>query len=333
MNPEELKKLAGDAKPNTLKEWLAGWRDWASYREAMGREASITPGGQRDLATLILLDKLLGPECQDKDCADYDGEHPYHESIGVRMHEEGQRKLRSDYEKTKQELSNANDRIRELLENMKRLDHLEKLSHSIRDQSDPRIGLGDGERASLEHARIIYEALNGVKLEGTVTGRLSSAHPNRSNKPKTLPNKTVHILSKGLPKCNFSPFHPESWPPGHIWVREEEKDTVLEVDRCAGCYFPAQQAPKVFFLNETHELPRTTKSQVRRDKKAKKLEQELFSLRTELERCTPGGRKANKLKSQISQLQTRIEFFRTPRVAKVTATISEPVAWAAKVKK
>lgn len=322
MTPEELKKLVGDAKPNTLKEWLAGWGDWASYRQAMGKEASITPGGQRELATLIMLDNFLGPECQDKDCLDYDGEHPYHSNIGARMHEAGQSRLRSDYEKTKQELSTANDRIRELLENMKKLDQLEKLSHEIRDQDSPRIGLGDGERASLEHARIIYDALNGVKKEGTVTGRLSSAHPNLSNAPKSRPMKVVHILVNGLPKCKFSPFHPKSWAEGHSWIAEGEKDEVPTEDRCAGCYFPANPAPKVFFLNETHELPPISKRQVRRERSARRLEKERDALaqrlaNSRMNRSVKVSKKAqDKMTEEIRKLNKRIQSLRLVPVLK-----------------
>lgn len=297
MTPEELKKLVGDAKPNTLKEWLASWRDWVSYRQAMGREASITPEGQRKLATLIMLDELLGAECQDEDCPDYDGYHPYHQSVGVRMYEEGQNRLRADYEKTKQELSNANDRIRELLESMKKLDQLEKLSHEIRDRESPRIGLGDGERASLEHARIIYEALNGVKTEGTVTGRLSSAHPNLSNAPKSAP-----------------------------------------AERQSSKQFNFGDPPRVFFLNETHELPRITKKQQRRDRDAKRLEKARDVLIHTLadskkNKHTKGSARAQKkMHEDIARLSKRIKNLRTPKTVSVDieTTVTDPVAWVAK---
>ena len=272
MTPEELQKLVGDAKPNSLKEWLTEWKSWATYRAATKKEASITPSGQRELATLILLDKLLGPECLDKNCEDYDGEHPYHMNASVRAHEEGQKKLRGD-------LVAANARIDKLLEDMRELDRLEKFSHEIRDKENPRLGLGDGERASLEHARIIWDNLV-FSGKITATGRLSSAHPNKSNPPKTVtPMKTVHILVNGRSKCNFSPQVPGSWAAGHAWVSERLKDSVPETDRCAGCYFPAAAGRreqmtanfgKMFFLNEAHELPPIKKSELRKQNKMKR---------------------------------------------------------------
>lgn len=297
MTPEELKKLVGDAKPNTLKEWLVGWGNWTSYRQAMGRSVSITPGGQRELATLIMLDNFLGPECQDKDCLDYDGEHPYHSNIGARMHEAGQNRLRADYEKTKQDLSDANDRIRELLESMKKLDQLEKLSHEIRDQDSPRIGLGDGERASLEHARIIFEALHGVRTEGTVTGRLSSAHPNPSNAPKSAPAER-----QPSKQSNFG------------------------------------DPPRVFFLNETHELPRLSKKQLRRDRDAKRLEKERDAIAQKLansrmnQTVKVSKRAQNKMTEDIRKLNKRIKNLRTPKTISIDieTTVTDPVAWVAK---
>lgn len=46
-----------------------------------------------------------------------------------------------------------------LREMLPELDRLERFSHEMRDQDHPRLGLGDGERASLSHARLIADAL------------------------------------------------------------------------------------------------------------------------------------------------------------------------------
>lgn len=238
MTPEELKRLVGDAKPHTLKEWLLDWKAWSIYREATHKEVSITSEGRRQLATLILLDRFLGPECQDANCMDYDGEHPYHQNIGIRAHEEGQRKLRAD-------LEHAHDRIREL-------------------------------KLELGHKDV-----------GTVTGRLSAAHPNLSNPPKA--------------------------------------------------------APTVFFLNETHELPRTTKKQVRRERDAKRLEKRRDLLKVRL-KALPNDRNLTAqerreteemLKEDIRRLTKRAKNLRIPKVEsmKIEATLKDSVAWALKEKK
>ena len=72
--------------------------------------------------------------------------------------------------------------------------------------------------------------------------------------------------------------------------------------------------PGVFFLNEAHELPRTTKSQVRRDKKADKLQNELDLLKCNWP--TTIREKKGKLKDKIESLEKRIQFLRTPKEKK-----------------
>lgn len=48
---------------------------------------------------------------------------------------------------------------KELIAMLLELNRLERFSHEMRDRANPRIGLGDGERASLSHARIIADAI------------------------------------------------------------------------------------------------------------------------------------------------------------------------------
>ena len=51
------------------------------------------------------LSRLRGPECQDKECPDYDGEHPYHENVAVKAHERAQVPLREENEQLRADLS------------------------------------------------------------------------------------------------------------------------------------------------------------------------------------------------------------------------------------
>lgn len=47
------------------------------------------------------LAKVRGPECQNKECLDYDGEHPFHQNIAAVAHEQAQKPMREEIEKRK----------------------------------------------------------------------------------------------------------------------------------------------------------------------------------------------------------------------------------------
>jgi predicted nucleic acid-binding Zn-ribbon protein len=53
------------------------------------------------------LARVRGPECQSKECLDYDGEHPFHQNIAALAHERAQKPMREEIERLKAELTAA----------------------------------------------------------------------------------------------------------------------------------------------------------------------------------------------------------------------------------
>lgn len=84
----ELAERQGDAN-DRVHDLLnaAGVSDLDEVSGYIGLEAHVRRAVER-------LNAFQGPKCLDQECPDYDGEHPYHQSLQVKAHETGQAKMR-----------------------------------------------------------------------------------------------------------------------------------------------------------------------------------------------------------------------------------------------
>ena len=62
------------------------------------------------------LSKLMGPKCEDKDCPDHDGGHPYHENALEKAYEKGQVVAKELMKECKRQLETLKDVLRRLYE-------------------------------------------------------------------------------------------------------------------------------------------------------------------------------------------------------------------------
>lgn len=124
----------------SVREGVKSPQEWArqgeAWLEGLQRERDEARAEVERLTAE--LEKFRGPVCPSAECPDYDGEHPYHQNVAVKAHEECQRRLRPEIERLRAALAESEQDAAEL--------RTELLDEDLRQKASAKMTLAFQER-------------------------------------------------------------------------------------------------------------------------------------------------------------------------------------------